>query len=479
MLLFAMLIFALFNPSEKTSNNKTVDQVEVSAWQTTGDQADLLEKKAPLYFSNHHSPSLRTVTIDPYTAYQTMDGFGAAITGSAAYLLQHADESDRNALLNDLFTSSGINLSIVRHTIGASDFSVDANGNPSSYTYDDTNGEPDYDMNYFSIDKDKDLVKSLQEILSLNSDLQVMGTPWTAPAWMKFGEKTLNGWYLDYTNNKVYEAYADYFVRYIQAYKNNGIDINAITVQNEPEFTSSSYPSMSMGAAEQAKFVGQYLGPAFQENNLDTKIIGFDHNWDGATQYTSSLYEDNTASEYIDGAAFHCYEGNPAAMSQVHENFPSKHIYLTECSSGKWSESFADNFSWQMSNLIIGGPRNWAEAVLMWNIVLDENSGPANGGCSICTGLLTLDKTGNATKNAEYYALGHASKFVQHNAVRIYSTNFPGTIETVAYQNPDKSIILLALNPDNKEISFQIENNGSYLTYKLPAKSAVTFSWKP
>lgn len=189
---------------------------------------------------------------------------------------------------------------------------------------------------------------------------------------MKFGEKTLNGWYLDYTNDKVYEAYADYFVRYIQAYKNNGIDINAITVQNEPEFTSSSYPSMSMGAAEQAKFVGQYLGPAFQENNLDTKIIGFDHNWDEATQYTSSLYEDNTAAEYIDGAAFHCYEGNPAAMSQVHENFPSKHIYLAECSSGKWSESLAYNFSWQMSNLIIGGPRNLSEAVLMWNLVLDD-----------------------------------------------------------------------------------------------------------
>ncbi|MCE4049311.1 glycoside hydrolase family 30 protein [Bacillus sp. Au-Bac7] len=480
MLLLALLIFAYMNPVNKTSNQKTVDETEVLVWQTTGDQADLLEKKDSLYFSNQHSPSLPTVAIEPNTAYQQMDGFGAAVTGSTAYLLQNEDDSERNSILTDLFTSKGINLSIVRHTIGSSDFSVDVNGNPSSYTYNDTNGEPDYDMNYFSIKKDKDVVGSLQDILTLNKDIQVLGTPWSAPAWMKFGEKTLNGWYLDYTNDKVYKAYADYFVRYVKAYKSNGIDISAVTIQNEPEFTSANYPSMSMGAEEQAKFIGQYLGPAFQANNLETKIIGFDHNWDSAVQYTSALFEDSTALKYIDGTAFHCYEGTPAAMAQIHENFPSKHIYLTECSSGKWSESFADNFSWQMSNLMIGGPRNWAKAVLMWNIALDENNGPVNGGCSICTGLLTIDKkTGTTTKNAEYYALGHASKFVQPHAVRIYSSNFPGTIETVAYQNPDKSIILLALNPMDKEKSFQIETNGTYFTYSLPPKSAVTFSWQP
>jgi len=479
-LLLLVLLLALITtaPLKKQDDNYAEQDVEVSVWQTTGDKKDLLEKKESLYLSNSDSSPPLSITIDPNTAYQEMDGFGAAVTGSSAYLFQNMNTADRTSMYEDLFTSKGINLSTIRHTIGASDFSVDENGYPSSYTYDDTKEAIDYSLKDFSIEKDRKVIKSLQEILAVKQDMKIIGTPWTAPAWMKFGEKTLNGWYLDYTNDKVYEAYADYFVRYIQAYQNNGFNISSITLQNEPEFTSENYPSMSMGAEEQARFIGQYLGPAFQAHNIKTKIIGYDHNWHGAGDYINSLSQTDIATDYLDGFAFHCYEGEPAAMSQVHESYPTKQIYLTECSSGKWSESFADNFSWQMSNLIIGGPRNWAKSVLMWNIALDENNGPTNGGCNNCTGLLTIDQaTGNIEKNAEYYALGHASKFVQAEAARIYSTNFPGALETVAYQNPDKSIVLIALNQSNEKKSFQVNFEGKFFTYSIPNKSAVTFSW--
>jgi glucosylceramidase len=456
------------------------DKEEASVWLTTGDQKNLLTSKSPLPFSDVEKKTLQTITIDRYTTYQTMEGFGAAITGSSAYLIQNKlDESAREALLNDFFTKSGINLSYIRHTIGASDFSVDENGNPISYTYDDTNGELDLELNHFSIEKDQDVITALRGVQAKKRDLKIVGSPWTAPPWMKYGEKIFNGWYLDYTNEEIYRAYANYFVRYVQAYEQKGIHIDSITIQNEPKFTSPNYPTMSMSAEEQAKFIGHYLGPAFESNSIDTKIISYDHNWEGALDYTTVLFQKEDAKKYTDGTAFHCYEGNPDAMTQVHTSFPDENIYFTECSSGEWSKDFGDNLSWQMSNLIIGAPRNWAKNVLMWNIALDENGGPTNGGCENCRGVVTINQgTGEVKKNVEYYALGHASKFVESEAVRIASTTYAGTIETVAFQNPDNSTVLIVSNPSEKEREFQVSDGGDFFTYTLPPKSAVTFTWE-
>ncbi|KAB8126224.1 beta-1,6-glucanase [Gracilibacillus oryzae] len=454
------------------------EQTDVELWLTTADQKNLLTEQDPLIFNEEPAANQPVIQVDPNVEFQTIEGFGSAITGSSAYLINNKMSiQQREKLLNDLFSEDGINMNFVRHTIGASDFSVDQEGNPFSYTYNDIETEADYNLEHFTIEKDADIIQLLQDIVSLNQEMKIMGTPWTAPAWMKY-EKEMNGWYLDYENSNVYETYANYFVKYIKAYQEKGITIDAITVQNEPEFTSSAYPSMSMSAQEQSKFINEYLGPAFAANNIPTKIIGYDHNWANGLDYATTLFQDKRTNSFTAGTAFHCYEGDPSSMSKVHDAFPHKGIYLTECSGGKWNTDFGSNLSWYMSNLIIGGPRNWARTVMLWNTALDESGGPTNGGCADCRGVVTIDKqSGSVNKNVEYYAIGHASKFVKPGAVRISSTNYKGDIESVAFQNPDDSIVLILSNPGQDSKSFQVSYSGEYFSYSIEPNSAVTFKW--
>lgn len=469
--------------------------VQVDAWVTTADQSSLLAPQKPFFFSSlpsrdgdsGHTKSglepassgLPVIEVNPDREYQTMDGFGASVTGTSAFLINQRMSGDqRDALVKDLFTTQGIRLTFVRHSIGASDFSVDAEGNPASYTYDDTGAGEDSGLEQFSIAKDGDVTELLRRIAGMNAAVKVMGTPWTAPPWMKFGESTYNGWYLNYTEPRVYTAYAQYLVRYIQAYEALGIPVYAVTVQNEPEFTTPDYPSMSMGAEEQARFIGEYLGPAFQRNGIQAKIVAFDHNWDIAESYTDSVLGDSEANAYTDGTAYHCYNGSPEAMSKVHEAYPDKNIYVTECSGGAWSEDFGDNLTWLMSKLIIGGPRNWAKSVLLWNLALDPEGGPANGGCTNCRGVVTVDGQGESgySRNVEYYALGHASRFVDPGAVRIDSSQVSG-IENVAFKNPDQSLVLIAVNSAEESRQFKVQWADRAYTFTLAARSAVTFKW--
>ncbi|WP_339168568.1 glycoside hydrolase family 30 beta sandwich domain-containing protein [Paenibacillus sp. FSL R5-0341] len=488
-------IWLILNRSEQPAPPPVADkQRAAEVWLTTGDQQNLLTSQKPIPITNHHdadtstsesttqksdtSPSEFTIQIDPNKTYQTMDGFGAAMTGSSAHLINQLPVEQQEQLLKELFTTEGLNMDMVRHTIGASDYSVDESGEASSYTYDDIESGTDYDMAHFSIDKDQEVVNMLERVAGLETDLNVLGTPWTAPAWMKYGEKTNNGWYLDYNDPQVYEAYARYFVKYIEAYQAKGIPIYGITLQNEPEFTSDKYPSMSMGAEEQARFIRDYLGPALQDAGLDTRIITYDHNWDQAVEYTSKVLGDEQAAAYIDGSAFHCYAGDPSAMSEVHDRFPDKHIYFTECSGGEWSPDFGENLSWQMSNLIIGAPRNWAKNVLLWNIALNPQGGPTNGGCENCRGVVTIDpERDEITRNVEYYALGHISRYVRPGAVRIDSSQEQGKIENVAFRNPDGTIVLVAANTGEVEVSFDVVMDGDSFQYVLPSKSAATFRW--
>ncbi|ASA23717.1 glycoside hydrolase family 30 protein [Paenibacillus donghaensis] len=454
---------------------------QARAWLTTADQSHLLTEQTPLVFGTGGESGGLSVDVNPHLRYQTMDGFGAAVTGSSAYLInEKLSGKQREQLLKELFTDSGIGMSFVRHTIGASDYSVDAGGQPVSYTYDDIESGTDYELEHFSVEKDREVITLLGDILQLNRELKVMGTPWSAPGWMKFGEnKTMNGGYLDYNDSGIYEAYANYFVKYLQAYKEAGVPVYAVTVQNEPGFATADYPSMNMGEAEQARFIREYLGPALEKSGLQTKLLGFDHNWDKGADYARALLSDSGTNKYTAGTAYHCYAGEPEAMSEVHDAYPDKGIYFTECSGGGWSGDFGDSLSWNMSKLIIQSPRNWAKSVLFWNLALDPEGGPENGGCGDCRGVVTVDpQTGEISRNVEYYALGHAGKFVRPGAVRIDSTQVEGQLETVAYENPDGSTALIAASPGEEAVSFTVRYRSESFHYTLPAKSAVTFTWQ-
>lgn len=400
-----------------------------------------------------------------------MVGFGAAITGASAWLInRRLSERRRADLMKSLFDpAAGIGLSFMRLTIGASDFSLD------SYTYDDVPaGTNDSDLQNFSIDRERaDLIPVVKQARSLNANLSFMATPWSAPAWMKT-TRTLNGGSLA---PESYDTYARYFVRYLRAFAAEGISMHAVSAQNEPAH-EAGYPTMRMSASEQATFIGMHLGPLLAREGLTTKILGFDHNWN-TPEYPLALLADARASQYLAGSAFHCYAGDVSAQSTVRDAFPAKDIYFTECSGGEWATDFGANLAWNVRHLIIGAARNWARSVLLWNVALDPSGGPTNGGCSNCRGVVTINPSSGRVKyNVEYYALGHASKFVVPEAQRIASESpSPSGLLTVAFLNPDGSRVLIVLNSAAESLTFKVRSSGQSFTATMPAGAVATYKW--
>lgn len=435
-------------------------------WVTTADASTLLEQQPSVSFGPDTGDDT-TIDVSDATTYQTMDGFGASFTDSSAWLVwNELDASQRDGLMTNLFDrDSGVGLSLVRQPMGASDFTA----NSADYTYDDTC----CDLGDFSIDHDRAyLIPVLKQAQSRNPDLKIMGTPWTPPAWMK----TNNSLYGGRLSTERYADYADYFVKYTQAYAAEGLPIYAVTLQNEPHH-EASYESMLMEPSEQAAVVKNNLGPAFAAAGVSAKIIVWDHNWD-EPNYPIDVLNDPAAKQYVAGSAFHCYAGDPSAQHTVHNAHPDRDIWFTECSGGNWSPDFGANLKWNMQNLIIGSTRNWAKGVTLWNMALDQNSGPTNGGCTDCRGVVTIDtNSGQISYNVEYYVLGHASKFVVPGAARIDSSTYAGDIESVAFRNPDGSIALIALNAGSANKTFKVRWQGQSFTYTLPAGAVATYTW--
>ncbi|HEU5147525.1 MAG TPA: glycoside hydrolase family 30 beta sandwich domain-containing protein [Chryseosolibacter sp.] len=441
-------------------------------WLTTGEQSKLLSKEGDIPITVEAETNFPTITLDPSIKFQEIDGFGAALTGSSAYLINNKmSAAQRLELLQDLFHPDGIGISYLRMTIGASDFSLE------DYTYDDMPaGETDYPLEHFTIATDKaDVVPVFQQILDIAPEIKIMGSPWSPPAWMKTNGSLIGG----RLKPEAYDAYAQYFVKYINAYAAEGIDIDAITPQNEPLHFTANYPCMEMQASEQLEFIKNHLGPTFAAEGLSTKIIAYDHNWDN-TQYAISILNDPTASQYVAGSAFHAYAGDVSAMSVVRNAHPDKGLYFTEISGGEWATNFADNLQWNMKNIFIGATRNWSRNVLMWNLALDENNGPTNNGCQDCRGVVTINSAnGSVTRNVEYYAIAHFSKFVRPGAHRISSTEFAAStqLEHVAFQNADGSKVLVVSNASSEGKSFTVKWAGGQLTCFINARSVVTLVW--
>jgi glucosylceramidase len=353
--------------------------------------------------------------------------------------------------------------------MGASDFAL------TDYTYDDVPaGQADPAQAAFSIDHDRAyILPVLKQALALNPRLKVMGSPWSAPAWMKTSGSLFGG----SLEPAAYPAYATYFARFVQAYAAEGVPIDAVTLQNEPHFESASYPSMRLEAAEAATFVRDYLGPGFARAGIGTKLLVGDHNWDEPA-YPLAVLDDAGARPYVAGSAFHCYAGDVAAQSSVQLAYPGKDIYFTECSGGGWATDFGANLRWAMRNLVIGATRNWARTVLLWNLALDSQGGPQNGGCPNCRGVVTVKNASAVAYNVEYYALGHASKFVASGARRIASTGAVGTgLQHVAFRNFDGSKVLLVLNDGAGTQAFSVTWGGQAFSTSLPAGAVATFTW--
>ncbi len=477
--------------SSTTEQNQPTAQV----WVTTLDRSEQLNRRADVVFTAGGSDAL-TITVDPSRSYQEMDGFGASLTDGSAFLLSRLPSAQRAKVMQSLFDpKNGIGLSFLRQPMGASDFVAGQH-----YTYDDVPaGTTDFQLRNFTVAHDSaQILPLLLQARALNPQLKVFATPWSPPAWMKTNESLVGGRLKD--DDRIYETYAQYFVRFIKAYQAAGVPVNYVTVQNEPQNrTPKAYPGMDMPVADQVRMISR-LGPALQNAGLTTEILGYDHNWsvhpddladtppgrDPEPNYAADILS-SPAAKWVAGTGFHCYFGDPSAQTTLHDAFPEKGIWFTECSgiynSNDSSEkNFAETIKWHARNIIIGTTRNWAKSVVNWNLALDPQGGPHNGGCDTCTGVITIDSNGTVTLNAEYYTLGHASKFVRPGARRIASssygtTGWNGQIMDVAFRNPDGSTVLVVHNQNDAARSFAVSVGDYSFDYTLPGGSLATFVW--
>ena len=435
---------------------------------TNPDKSALFQRQnAPLTFAAATNAQ-PMIAVEDTRTYQTMDGFGFTLTGGSAMHIVRMAPGARSALLRELFATVGTNIgtSYLRLSIGASDL------NERVFSYDDLPpGETDPELKKFDLGPDRaDVIPVLKEILRINPALKLLGSPWSAPTWMKTNHDTRGG----SLKPEYHDAYAKYFVKYIQAMRAEGIRIDAVTIQNEPLHPGNN-PSMFMPAQQQAAFIKRSLGPAFAAAKLDTKIIIYDHNCD-RPDYPLSILDDPGAAKYVAGSAFHLYAGRIEALTRVHEAHPDKHVYFTE----QWVGAPGDlrkELTWHVRELIIGATRNWSRTVLEWNLAADSRWEPHTdrGGCDRCLGAVTIDGN-NVTRNPAYYIIAHAAKFVRPGSVRIASNTMP-TLPNVAFKTPDGKHVLIVLNDSQGRQSFNVSQLGRIAASALNANAVGTFVW--
>jgi glucosylceramidase len=420
-----------------------------------------VEKRTP--FLKKVDTGLPIQTIHTDAECQRVEGVGAALTHASAYVLNHnLTAQQRDSLFRILFTPQGIGLNYTRLCIGASDFAF----NLFSYSE-----QEDFTLNNFSIAEDyKDVIPMLKEIRAINPHLQIMATPWSPPGWMKTSNSMVGG----KLRTDCYDVYADYLIRYLQAYDKEGIPIQTITVQNEPEYGTAAYSCMDMTAEEQKVFIRDHFGPKLQASGLTTKIVLFDHNCDNP-DYPIQILNDSIARKYADGSGFHLYKGDISALCKVHEAHPNRSIYFTEQSGGAWAPDFDQNVRWYAGELIAGAMNCWSKNVLVWNLALDENYGPKNTGCQDCYGLVEVSSKGKVKNNAEYYALGHYGKAVQYGANRLESDG--DALKGVAFKNPDGTLVYLGVYYGKEPKEIVLHTGKKVFAYTFSPGEVATFKW--
>jgi len=442
---------------------------DVAVWLTTADRASLFSQQtSPLHFGTPKD-AIPTIDVDDKQTFQSIDGFGFALTGGSAHLLMRMEAQQRSNLLRELFSpeGKGIGVSYLRVSIGSSDM------NDHVFTYDDLPpGEKDMDLSRFNFGPDRaDVIPVLKEILAINPQIKILGSPWSAPSWMKTNENPKGG----SLKPEYYDTYAQYFVKYIEGMKAEGIKIDAITIQNEP-LNDKNTPSMVMQAKEEAAFIKQSLGPAFRKAGITTKIILYDHNCD-VPEYPLEILNDPEARQYVDGSGFHLYAGEIIAMSKVHDAYPDKNLYFTEQMVIEDKGDSELEIASPVQRLLVGATRNWSRNVLLWNLAADPENKPHtdNGGCPICQGAITLD--GNkVTRNIAYYTVAHASKFVRPGSVRIQS-NLLDDLPNAAFKTPDGKRVLIVVNSSKSSQTFQIRYRNKGVTSTLSAGAVGTYVW--
>lgn len=464
----------------ESSNPELPEESNVTMYVTTNSRSQDFKKQV-IDFSNEMSDV--TITLHPEQRYQTMDGFGAAITGSTAYNLLKMSTENRTKFLKETFSpTEGMGYSYIRISIGCSDFSL------SEYTcWDDKNSG-------FALTSEENdhVIPVLKEILSINPTLKILGSPWTCPCWMKVNDlnnlQPFNSWTSGQLNPAYYFDYADYFVRWIQAFAHEGITIYSVTPQNEPLNRGNS-ASLFMGWQEQRDFVQNALIPKFKSVGLTTKIYLFDHNYnyDGMSdqyEYPVKIYDAGVTDDLVAGAAYHNYGGNKNELLNIHDKYPDKELIFTETSIGTWNngQDLSARLMDDMSEVALGTVNNWCKAVIVWNLMLDNHRGPYRpGGCDVCYGAVDINSSNyrDIQKNSHYYIIGHLSSVVKPEAVRIKTEGYHTSgLVFSAFENTDGTYALVLLNNTTNNQKITINDGTKQFTHTVPFKSVVSYQWK-
>lgn len=455
---------------------------DVIAITTTANRAkDLTETSISFSTNDNMSPS--TIKLNPSEKFQEIDGFGAAITGSTAYNLLKMDAADRAKFLKETFSpTEGYGMSYIRICIGCSDFSL------SEYTCCDKEGIENFAL---TDEENKYVIPVLKEILAINPNIKILASPWTAPKWMKVNNltelKPFDSWTSGQLNPKYYQDYATYFVKWINAFKKEGIDIYAMTPQNEPLNRGNS-ASMFMGWDEQRDFVKTALGPKFRENGITTKIYAFDHNYNydnmaDQQSYPTKIYKDADAAQYIAGAAYHNYGGNVNELNSVHAANPEKELVFTESTAGDWNDgaNLEKRLIDDMEQITLGTVNRWSRGAIIWNLMLDSKRGPNRpGGCTTGFGAVDInDDFKTIRRNSFYYIMAQMSAGVKPGAKRIGTEGFTKNGLTFsAFRNPDNSYALVLSNKNSEDVRATVDDGSHHFPVTVPAKGIVTLSWK-
>lgn len=473
---------------------------QVSVIQTTQDLSERLSSLPGTSFRTGHPHGMPVIDVTDRRTFQTVRGFGAAMTDASAWLIHdQLAPSARVRLMADLFGQSGIHLNFVRVPMAASDFTVQR----KPYSYDDMPpGRSDPRLAHFSISHDRTyIIPTLKQMLFIDPHVEIIANPWSAPPWMKANDSADNVGRSGLLLPKFYAAWAGYFVKFLLAYATVGVQVEAITPENEPG-VPASYPSMELPAAAEGYAVAKFLKPALRRAGLHTRIYGNDLGW-ASTEYAHRLVTGPFRAAF-DGISWHCYRGIPTVMSALHASMRGMEQIENECAPS--------DTPYPVPEILIGSMRNWATAAELWNIALDPDGQPVqppNSACGRCRGLVTVDETTHSVLfGLDYYQLGQMSKFVQRGAVRIGSNHFasyfgepvrasadagarsfkataaaaprygarPG-LDDVAFRNPDGSHVLVAYDNSSQATRFAVRWSGRYFTYDIPAGATATFVW--
>ena len=453
---------------------------EATAYTTSVGGLRLAESKIPLM---RPSTAAAYRVLPTGKTFQTVDGFGLAITQASCYNLLRMSPDDRTAFLTEVFDRErGMGSSLIRVCIGGSDFSMD------EFTWCDEPG-----LEHFAVHPldEQYLFPILDEIYAINPAVKIIASPWSAPLWMKVGEdgKTPhNQWYAGHLGEAYYQDYAQYFVRWIREMQRRGYDILAVTLQNEPLNRGNSM-STYMSWQEQSNFIKWAIGPAFAAAGLQTKVLVFDHNYSydgdyGQQDYPVHIFEDPEAGRYVHGSAWHNYGGSVSVLDGVHARFPDKEIYFTEASIGTWNYSFEDCLIHDFRDIFLGTLGRWGKGVTLWNLMLDYQGKPFRPrGCSTCYGAVSIDASDysleSIVRNSHYYDVAHCSKVLQPGAVRLGTSGYSAAGLTYQlYRNPDGSYAALILNEGTSDALLNFVTDNYAVACRIPPRALQSVTWQ-